>query len=164
MECVPSKDEFRSLARGANIIPVYREIIADIDTPVSALAKLGNGPSTFLLESVEGGERLGRYSFLGNSARLTVAATGNDVTLKYADGTVQTEKTTDPLGRLEGLLDEYKPATVPGLPPFFGGAVGYVGFDGVAPGGLPKQDTPSKGPGTPDMMFLITDAVLIFDH
>src|SRR5690625_665956 len=132
MECVPSKDEFRSLARGANIIPVYREIIADIDTPVSALAKLGNGPTTFLLESVEGGERLGRYSFLGNSARITFQATGNEVTMVYDDGSIHTETTSDPLGRLERLLDEYKPASVPGLPPFFGGAVGYVGFDGVA--------------------------------
>src|SRR5690625_5927307 len=101
MECVPSKDEFRSLARGANIIPVYREIIADIDTPVSALAKLGNGPTTFLLESVEGGDRLDRYSFLGNSARITFQASGNEVTWGYDDGSIHKKTTSHPLSLLQ---------------------------------------------------------------
>lgn len=159
MGCVPAQDEFRALARTANIIPVYREVIADMDTPVSALAKLGPGATTFLLESVEGGERLGRYSFLGNSARIIFRATGRHVTVEYADGTIVTEEVDDPLGRLERLLDKFEPAPVAGLPPFFGGAVGYVGFDGMVPS---KRSATPNDP--PDIMFIITDAVLVFDH
>lgn len=164
MQCVPSRDEFHRLAREANVIPVYREVIADIDTPVSALAKLGPGPSAFLLESVEGGERLGRYSFLGNSARMTFQATGSQVTIEHADGFVEEERSEDPLGRLEQLLDHFRPAEVPGLPRFFGGAVGYVGFDGLAPEGAPSRLRPAGEQNPPDIFFVVTDTMLIFDH
>src|SRR5690625_2768241 len=172
MGCIPARETFHTMAREANIIPVYREVIADIDTPVSALAKLGPGPSTFLLESIEGGERLGRYSFLGNSARKTFRARGRHVTVEHADGTITSETTDDPLGRLEQLLSRFKPAEVPGLPRFYGGAVGYVGFDGIVDvrGGV-EFDSDEEAPedagdetAVPDIMFLITDAVLIFDH
>lgn len=180
MACVPTADEFIALAQDANIIPVYREIIADIDTPVSALAKLGPGRCAFLLESVEGGERLGRYSFLGNSALMTFRSTGEQITIEHQDGTVHTEIAPDALARLEQLLADFKPATVSGLPRFFGGAVGYVGFDAVLDidslprnGSVPADTNPSDIDATgnrradncpPDIMFIFTDAVLIFDH
>lgn len=165
MTCVPTADDFNALAKSANIIPVYREIIADIDTPVSALAKLGRGTCAFLLESVEGGERLGRYSFLGNSAMMTFQSTGDEVTLTYADGTVERKTTPDPLGKLEQLLQRFKPASVPGLPRFFGGAVGYVGFDAVySMHPIARNGAHKEAAELPDIQFIITDSVLIFDH
>lgn len=165
MACVPTLAQFKTFAEDANTIPVYREIIADIDTPVSALAKLGHGSCAFLLESVEGGERLGRYSFLGNSALMTFRSTGHDVTIGHSDGTVHTETVADPLARLEQLLATFQPAAVPGLPRFFGGAVGYVGFDAVYHmESLPRNGTAGRASELPDIQFVITDAVLIFDH
>ncbi|MBO8140976.1 MAG: anthranilate synthase component I [Firmicutes bacterium] len=162
MQCTPGPAEFASLARTANVIPVLREVIADTDTPVSALAKLGWGPHTFLLESVEGGETLGRYSFLGNTALATFRSRGREVIITGPNGTVR-ETAADPLKRLEELLSGYRVPGLPGLPRFFGGAVGYVGYDAVRfierlPGG-PRDEL-----NTPDMAFLITDTVLVFDH
>lgn len=152
-----------SLSRTYNLIPVYREIIADTETPVSALAKLGRGPAAFLLESVEGGERLGRYSFLGNSALYTFRSYGHRVELGFPDGRRVQERVQDPLARLEELLAAYRPAPVPGLPRFYGGAVGYVAYDAVRF----LERLPDGNPdvlGTPDLAFMITDAVIVFDH
>src|SRR5690625_3800268 len=162
MDCVPARDEFHALAQRASVVPVYREMIADGDTPVSALAKLGAGPASFLLESVEGGERLGRYSFLGSGVGRTFSATGDVVTVVDEDGSVRTERCADPFRVLEDMLADWKPAHVPGLSRFFGGAVGFVGFDGVAvPGfsGGAKEDER----GLPDMVFLIAHEMLVFD-
>lgn len=174
MKYVPDRDEFVRLAQDATVIPVYREMIADADTPVSALAKLGPGSSTFLLESVTGGETVGRYSFLGNSALLTFRSRGSEVVITSADGQKTRETVADPLARLEQLLAQFRPASVPGLPRFFGGAVGYVGYEGIAPDGvaLPANKTADAAADdgatvvedVPDLYFLITDAVLIFDH
>jgi len=163
MRCIPSRDDFVALSRTFNLIPVYREIIADTDTPVSALSKLGTGPWAFLLESVEGGETLGRYSFLGNSALWTFRCWNTQVELAYPDGRVVRREVADPLALLEELLAQYRPAPVPGLPRFFGGAVGYVGYDAVRF----IERVPDTNPdelGTPDMAFMATDAVLVFDH
>ena len=163
MRCIPSRDEFLNLSRTYNLIPVYREIIADTDTPVSALAKLGRGPVAFLLESVAGGERLGRYSFLGSNALCTFRSYDHRVELGFPDGRRVQERVKDPLARLEELLAAYRPAPVPGLPRFYGGAVGYVAYDAVRfferlPDGNPDEL------GTPDLAFMITDAVIVFDH
>ncbi len=173
MAFVPSREEFVRLSARATVVPVYREVIADLDTPVSALAKLGPGPCTFLLESVERGDTLGRYSFLGNSALMTFQSRGEDVIITHADGRSEKERTSDALGRLERLLAGFRPAEVPGLPRFYGGAVGYVGFEGLS-GGAPEGPAPgpeAAGPGPgdgydalPDLYFIVTDAVLVFDH
>lgn len=160
MSFVPSKDAFVRMAADATVVPVYREIIADTDTPVSALAKLGNGPCTFLLESVEGGDTLGRYSFLGNSAMMTFLSRGREVVITYADGREEREVVPDALARLEKLLTQFRPADVPGLPRFFGGAVGYIGYEAMA--GAKVRPVPEDD--LPDLYFIITDAVLIFDH
>src|SRR5690606_39054665 len=151
------------LSRTYNLIPVYREIIADTETPVSALAKLGRGPAAFLLASVEDGERLGRYSFLGNSASYTFRSYGHRVELRFPDGRRVQERVQDPLARLEELLAAHRPAPVPGLPRFYGGAVGYVAYDAVRF----LERLPDGNPdvlGTPDLAFMITDAVIVFDH
>ncbi|MDP1809550.1 MAG: anthranilate synthase component I [Actinomycetota bacterium] len=157
-----TKDEFLSLANDYNLIPLYREIVADVDTPVSAFLKLGRGADSFLLESVEGGETLGRYSFIGIDPFLTVLGKENRVTVS---GEIKAtfSNVVDPLTVLEDLLGRYRQAPVPDLPPFSGGAVGYVGYDAVRF----FEDVPRTGAndlGLPDLLFVFTDILVIFDH
>src|SRR5664279_4035569 len=111
----PSKAEFLELAKQGNLIPVYREIIADAETPVSAYQKLQKSGGSFLLESVEGGEHIGRYSFLGTHPRKVIR-------VDKADG-------SDPLELVEKEMAQFKPVTLPGLPRFTGGAVGFLGYE-----------------------------------
>lgn len=165
MSYVPSKEEFVRLARGATVVPVYREVIADTDTPVSALAKLGDGSCAFLLESVERGDTLGRYSFLGNSALMTFQSRGREVVVVHADGREERDEAPDALARLEQLMSRFRPAPVPGLPRFYGGAVGYVGYEALAGGaGAGRSQAAGEAWDLPDLYFIITDAVLVFDH
>lgn len=114
MQVSPTREVFLELSRKGNVIPVCADLLADLETPVSAYAKLrGHGPA-FLLESVEGGENVSRYSFIGCNPRKVISA-------QPGDG--------DPLKVLETELAGYKPVAVPGLPPFTGGAVGYLGYE-----------------------------------
>ncbi len=159
----PSRSEFTKLARKFNLIPVYREIIADFDTPVSAFQKLGRVENAFLLESVEGGERLGRYSFLGCDPFLLMTASGNEVNQQGSTGEVTEFNEADPLGVIARLLGRYAPAPVDGLPAFYGGAVGYVGYDAVRY----FEKIPRRAASDlrlPDVAFMFTGALLVFDH
>lgn len=160
----PDGPTFAKLAETYDLVPVYREIIADFETPLSAFYKLGGGPYRFLLESVEGGERLGRYSILGTSPEAVMYARGEDVTVESADG-VQTEKSANPLRLLERYVGGHAVAPVPGLPRFFGGAVGYLGYEAIQyfePG--VRCTKPDGGLDVPDMFFLLSRHVVIFDH
>lgn len=158
----PDRATFRRLARQGNLIPVYKELLADVDTPVSALAKLNPGPYAFVLESVTGGERVGRYSFVGASASCVFRSRGNTVEVERPQGT-ERRHAADPLAALEELLASYRPVPVPGLPRFYGGAVGYLSYDMVRYfAHLP--DLPADPLGLPESYFIITDKVLIFDH
>lgn len=158
----PTRSEFRAFAQSYNLIPVYTEIMADVETPVTALCKLGMSESAWLLESVENGENLGRYSFLGNSAHAVFTARAGVVTLQ-SNASVQTWTTADPLDDLETLLRQYRCAPVSGLPKFFGGAVGYLAYDAVRY--MERLSAPASDPlHLPDLCFLLTDHVLIFDH
>lgn len=159
----PDRASFCQLAERGNIIPVYKEIIADIDTPVSALHKLGPSRFAYLLESVEGGERLGRYSFVGASASALFRTWGHKVEIQKADGTSETFEAEDPLRSLEDFLAEYRPVDVPGLPRFFGGAVGYMGYDMVRHW-EPLAKAKKCDLSLPESSFLITDTLLVFDH
>src|SRR5882724_7575035 len=105
----PSKTEFLELAKHGNLIPVYREIVADVETPVSAYQKMAKSGGSFLLESVEGGERIGRYSFIGSHPRKVIRVD------QAAGG--------DPLLAVENEMAQFKPVAIPGLPRFTGGAV-----------------------------------------
>ncbi len=158
----PSRSEFKKLAAKHNLIPVYREIIADMDTPVSAFLKLGDRVNSFLLESVTGGEQLGRYSFLGSDPFLIVTARGKSVKIE-GDEEAQLDGVDDPLKIIEERILSYNPAIISGLPPFFGGAVGYVGYDSVR-----YFENISKNAADdlkiPEMVFLFTDTVIVFDH
>jgi anthranilate synthase component 1 len=160
-------DEFRALASKGNLIPLYREILADFDTPVSAFLKVDHGPAAYLLESVEGGENWARYSFLGS---------GTPVVLREDHGVllVQRGKRIErlplsnrsgrtPVDRIRAIMADYQPVTVPGLPRFVGGAVGYLGYDvvrayeDIAPRRKDSLDLP-------EFAFLIADTLLIFDN
>lgn len=158
----PSRSEFKKLAAKHNLVPVYREIIADLDTPVSAFLKLGDKVNSFLLESVTGGDHLGRYSFLGSDPYLTITARGSDVTIE-GDEEAVLDGIDDPLKIVEEKILSYNPAMINGLPPFFGGAVGYVGYDSVRY----FERIPKNSPDdlqVPEMVFLFTDTVIAFDH
>jgi len=121
----PDYETFLELSRQGNLIPVYREIMADMDTPVTAFKKLDDGSFSFLLESIEGGEKWGRYSFLGSSPSLIVRSKGNRVEI-IENGVTSTLTSDDPLDCIRDLLARFTPVEVDGLPRFFGGAVGYM--------------------------------------
>ncbi len=159
----PDFDTFKRLARTGTLIPLYREILADTETPVTALMKLRFKPHVFLLESVEGGEKWGRYTFLGSDAHLIFTVRGEDVLIQE-DGRVRLHKHRgDPLGLLKGLLQRYRPVPVNGLPRFYGGAVGFLGYDMVRYfEKLPSM--PHDDLEIADATFLITDTLMIFDN
>ncbi|OFW33119.1 MAG: anthranilate synthase component I [Candidatus Aquicultor primus] len=158
----PSRSDFKKLAEDYNVIPVFREIIADMDTPVSAFLKLGNETNSFLLESVVGGEQQGRYSFLGSNPYLIITAHGNRVTIEGEEDTIL-EDVDDPLSVLEEKMAAYRPADIEGLPPFYGGAVGYLGYDAIRYfEQIPQSATNDLD--IPEMVFMLTDAIVIFDH
>ncbi len=151
----PNLAEFKHLAREHNLIPVYREISADLETPVSAFIKISKGANSFLFESVEGGENLARYSFMGTDpAEIIRTGAGTD------------RGEVDPLDALKDRLKGTRYATLPGLPKFDGGAVGYVAYDAIKyfEPRVPEISAEASGMGVPEAVFLLTDSMLIFDH
>src|SRR5438067_9001325 len=158
----PSREEFRRLAAGGNLVPVYAEVAADLDTPLSAYLRLRPGPYAFLLESVEGGEVWARYSFLGADPLMVLTAKNGHLTLRRG---TRTERLPDgnPLDAVRELLRQFQPVTVPGLPRFQGGAVGYLAYDMVHHmERLPR--TTADDQALPDAVFLFTDTLLVFDN
>ncbi|ACM21783.1 anthranilate synthase, catalytic subunit [Geotalea daltonii FRC-32] len=158
----PDLAAFRTLAEKGNLIPVYREIMADLDTPVSAFKKIDDGKYAFLLESIEGGEKWARYTFLGSNPSVVIRTIGNDVEI-IEDGTARQLTCADPLGFVRDHLSRYQPVMIEGVPRFFGGAVGYLGYDMVRH----FEELPAAKPaviGAYDSYFVITDTILIFDN
>ncbi len=147
----PTLDEVRTLASQGNLVPVYREVIADLETPVSAFLKIARGSHSFLLESVEGGERLGRYSFLGTEPyRILRTGPGE-------------QHQGDPLLAIEEELSRFKPVPVQGLPRFSGGAVGYLSYETVRH--FEELPSPASDPlGLPEAVLMFVDTLLVFDH
>lgn len=159
----PSIDEFKQKAKEFNIIPVYREILADLDTPVSAYRKINHSTYGFLLESVEGGEQLARYSFLGTNPSIIFKSKGTQVEITKDGETLLQKESSNPLDELKTLLNQYNVYRDPQLPRFFGGAVGYISYDMVRF----MEKLPDNNPddlNLPDMYFMVTDTILIFDH
>ncbi len=170
----PTLDAFRALARGpANLIPVTREFAADLETPVSVYLKLMEEPgASFLLESVEGGEQVGRYSFVGVGIHRRIELHGETIT-RIGDGFAGIPAggpAGDILDALRAELGRYRAAAVPGLPRLSGGAVGYFGYDVVRFfERLPQTAAPLGTGGSetrpyPDALFLLVDTVVVFDH
>ncbi|MCZ7592795.1 MAG: anthranilate synthase component I [Kiritimatiellae bacterium] len=171
MACTPDKATFLKKAAQGNLVPVWRELLADQETPVSAYAKLrhylrerGGEPQTFLLESVEGGEHIARYSFLGGGPRSVFTSKGSDCEITYADGRVERHSSGDPLSVLREHMARYRPVPDPALPRFYGGAVGYIGYDAIAQfePRVPLAEKPVLD--WPDILMAITDTLFIFDH
>ena len=157
----PGMEKFRSLALTGNLIPVYREIMADMDTPVTAFKKLDDGRFSFLLESIEGGEKWARYSFLGSTPSTVIRSRGSLVEI-IENGISTTLQSDDPLGEVKRLLARYTPVEVEGLPRFFGGAVGYLGYDMIRHFERLPTEKPAELDAW-DSYFLITDTIVIFD-
>ena len=159
----PSFDEFAALAPGHTVVPVYRQLVGDTLTPVSAFRKLRDGGRAFLFESVVGGERVGRYSFLGAGPFRVFEAAADTVRVKAGDGPWEESTHADPLRVLEGLIAAYRAPHLPGLPRFCGGAVGYAGYDAVRyVERLPNA--PADDRAVPDLSFAFHDRMVIFDH
>ena len=160
----PERAEFRRLADGASVVPVCRQILADLETPVSAFLKIHRGHHGFLLESVQGGERWGRYSFLGTEPGRVLTLRGDELHVEDpASGTIERRACRDPLDALAETLGAMRSASVAGLPRFAGGAVGYVGYDVVrAFERLPKQ-LPADLP-IPEARLMLATSLLVFDN
>ena len=158
----PSFEEFQRLASQGNLVPVYRRLVGDTLTPVSAFCKIQEGDWAFLFESVVGGERLGRYSFLGAGPFLTFQAHGNRVRIHSRSGATEREH-PDPLSLLQEMLAAYRTPPLVGLPRFLGGCVGYAAYDSVRYAErLPNP--PPDDRGLPDLCFGFYDRMVVFDH
>ena len=162
--------EFEQLAKqGYNRIPVVAEIRADLDTPVALYLKLANKPYTYLLESVVGGERFGRYSYIGLPSSERIEARGRNVTVhrREADGEERVERfaDTDPFVFVRDYLAKYKAAPLPGLPRFAGGLVGYFGYETVRfiEKRLAGADKPDPL-GTPDVLLMRSEELAVVDN
>jgi anthranilate synthase component 1 len=168
---VPSLEEFRALAERGNLIPMVREVLADGDTPVSAYAKLGRQEGSFLLESVVGGEKWAAYSFIGVSPRALVTwrAGRLSVVWRDVDGGGPDKRADwaapDVTTALAEILGDFRPVSVPGLPRFWGGAVGWLGYDVVRTfEDLPARPARDHDHDLPEVCLVLTDTLVIFDN
>ncbi len=158
---VPTRAEFHALAKTGKLVPVYREVFADHDTPVSAFRKIDDGPYGFLLESVEGGEKWGRYSILGSRPSCVFIARGGKAELH--ENSRVTALPGAPVAELAKLLKAHQAVPLPGLPRFCGGAVGYLSYDAVRWfERLPERAKDELH--LPDAVFLFGDVVSVFDN
>ncbi|WP_337058638.1 anthranilate synthase component I [Pseudomonas sp. USHLN015] len=161
-----TRDEFlRLAAQGYNRIPLAFETLADFDTPLSLYLKLADTPFSYLLESVQGGEKWGRYSIIGLQSRTVLRAHGHQVSVSVDGEVVEREESEDPLGFVEAFKDRYQVAPIAGLPRFNGGLVGYFGYDCVRYVEKRLANCPTPDPlGTPDILLMVSDAVVVFDN
>jgi len=165
----PSRDEVAAIARqhdGIRAVPIFREVMADLETPVSAYLKIrGSGP-TFLLESIEGGERLARFSFIGSDPIAVLTMSSGAATLVTDSGQTTTTAYDDPLVPLASLIASRRAPEMPDLPlpRFTGGAVGYLSYEAVRAFEPRVPSAPGPGLDLPDGVWMLTDALLVFDH
>ncbi len=164
----PSPEQFqRYAADGHTLIPVVREVLSDLDTPLSVYLKLADGPHTYLFESVQGGERFARYSIIGLPARRVYAFAGNTLYVTEDGELVEAREVDDPFAEVERLRGEYRVPRIEGLPGFTGGLVGWFGFECVRyieprlrEGGAAGRDEL----GTPDILLMLSDELAVFDN
>ncbi len=160
----PDFATFRSLAEQGNLVPVIAELTADYETPLSAFQKIHDGRCGFLLESAELTQHSGRYSLLGSSPRLIFTARGREIEVEERGKTRQFTTSTDPLDELKKLMAPFRPLETQPIPVFHGGAVGYLAYDMVR---FFEPSLPAAAKDElqlPDMVYMITDTVVIFDH
>lgn len=159
-------EEFDALRKqGFNRIPVYRRVLADIDTPVSAYLKVAQGPYSYLLESYQGGEQWGRYSIVGLPCRTVLSAKGELVEISHDGKVIETTQVADPLAFVSEFQRRYKVAEPEGLPSFLGGLVGYFAYDSVRYVESRLQNScPQDELQTPDILLMVSEEVLVFDN
>jgi anthranilate synthase component 1 len=163
MKTNPSFSEFKAMAEQGNLIPVYQELLADTETPVSTYLKIRDKAYSYLLESADSGTKWGRYSFIGYKPYLTIISRGKDVELREGEKTQTLSDVSNPLLVLRQISEKFRQVTVRGLSPFQGGLVGYTNYDVVRkwerlPGICPDED------GMPESIFTFTRRLIIFDH
>jgi anthranilate synthase component 1 len=164
----PTLDKFLKLAALGNVIPVTRRLLADIETPLSAYRKIRGAGESFLFESVEGGEHLGRYSFVGCNPRAVIKQTGNRVEVLENGKVIESfsigQDVKDGLVVVERVMKKYRAVSLPGLPRFTGGAVGFLGYEFIHDVEPVVPRPPNDELNTPVMVFLVADQLLIFDR
>ncbi len=158
-----SFEDFKSLAQNYNVIPIYKEILLDVDTPLSVYFKITSGGRfNYILESVEKGEKVGRYSFIGSSENFYIRTKNNIVEI-YNKGKISYKETKDPIDEIKNLIKDLKPYKDKNLPPFWGGYIGYIGYDVIKF----YEPVPDKNPDTlniPDIYLFLSDEVIAFDN
>ncbi|WP_067865273.1 anthranilate synthase component I [Neptuniibacter marinus] len=159
-------EQFAELsAQNFNRIPVTREVLADLDTPLSTYKKLANAPYSYLLESVEGGETWGRYSIIGLPSRTVLKIFGENVSIFEEDELIESHQVDDPLDFVESFQARYRVPEIEGLPRFNGGLVGYFGYDCVRYVEKRLKDScPEDVLGTPDILLMLSDELVVFDN
>ena len=161
-----NQEEFNAyIAQGYNRIPLMREVLADLDTPLSTFLKLADGPYSYLFESVQGGEKWGRYSIIGLPSKRIVRVSGNDISV-VQDGKVENTLTVDdPLDWIEKFQQEYKVPEIEGLPKFNGGLVGYFGYDTIRYIEPRLKECPNTDQlELPDILLMVSDELVVHDN
>ncbi|MCP5545364.1 MAG: anthranilate synthase component I [Akkermansiaceae bacterium] len=160
----PSLEVFAGLAEQGNVVPVFTQLAADFETPLSAYLKLRDNRHSFLLESAESTEKAGRWSIIGSDPRLVFEARGKEITIREGAKSRGYTAPDDVLAALEREMSVYKPVTHGSLPPFSGGMVGYLAYDAVRQFEPTLGEPPPDPLGVPDAMFLLADTLLVFDQ
>ena len=161
-----SKNDFNKLAKkGYNRIPLMCEVLADLDTPLSTYTKICNFPYSYLFESVEGGEKWGRYSIIGLPAKKIISVTGEKVKITKNSKLIDEYNTSDPLKEIEKIQQSYKVAQIEGMPRFSGGLVGYFGYETIRYIEPKLNKNNKEDPiGSPDILLMVSDEVVVFDN
>ena len=161
-----SKNDFNKLAKkGYNRIPLMCEVLADLDTPLSTYTKICNFPYSYLFESVEGGEKWGRYSIIGLPAKKIISVTGEKVKITENSKLIDEYNTSDPLKEIEKIQQSYKVAQIEGMPRFSGGLVGYFGYETIRYIEPKLNKNNKEDPiGSPDILLMVSDEVVVFDN
>ncbi|SVB10842.1 uncharacterized protein METZ01_LOCUS163696 [marine metagenome] len=161
-----SKNDFNKLAKkGYNRIPLMCEVLADLDTPLSTYTKICNFPYSYLFESVEGGEKWGRYSIIGLPAKKIISVTGEKVKITENSKLIDEYNTSDPLKEIEKIQQSYKVAQIEGTPRFNGGLVGYFGYETIRYIEPRLNKNNKEDPiGSPDILLMVSDEVVVFDN
>jgi anthranilate synthase component 1 len=164
MTIFPSRDEFRALAKRGNLIPLIVDLVADIETPVSAFAKVRDAGPCFLFESAEKNDESGRFSFIGTDPLLIFQSAGSTISITESGRTRTIETKSDPLTELQTLMERFRFVAPSGVPHFVGGAVGFIGYDVVQLFEKSVPIHPRNDLQLPEMMFMIARTTIIFDH
>ncbi len=161
-----NETQFQAYAeQGYNRVPLVREVLADLDTPLSTYLKLANGPYSYLFESVQGGEKWGRYSIIGLPCQTVLRVHGHQIRLYQDDVIIEEQQVEDPLAWIESFYARYKVIEDERLPRFNGGLVGYFGYDTIRYIEPKLGDCPNPDPlGVPDILLMVSDEIVVFDN